>query len=73
MKTCASCVWLSCSGCIENFASVKLLDESENLKERAKESGLSMPDEPPVRGHKMRSGGGMGAGGGMGSGGGRNR
>jgi uncharacterized membrane protein YgcG len=44
----------------------------EQLKERAKESGVTLPDEPPGRGGGMGpGGGGMGPGGsGMGSGGG---
>jgi len=42
------------------------------MKERAKEKGITLPDEPPVGG--MGAGGGMGPGGGMmGPGGGRGR
>lgn len=46
------------------------------MKERAKERGVTLPDEPPMRGGMgpgagMGPGGGMGSGGGMGPGGGR--
>lgn len=41
----------------------------EKMKERAKERGVTLPDEPPVRGSGMGPGaGGMGTGGGMGPG-----
>lgn len=43
------------------------IEQHERMKERAKERGMTLPDEPPVRG------GGMGLGGRMGAGGGRNR
>lgn len=43
------------------------IEQHERMKERAKERGMTLPDEPPVRG------GGMGPGGRMGAGGGRNR
>jgi hypothetical protein len=41
------------------------------MKERAKERGVTLPDEPPVRGkgQGLGPGGGMGSGGGTGSGG----
>lgn len=42
-------------------------EHHKKMKERAKERGLSMPDEPPARGGKGKCGGG----GGMGTGGGR--
>lgn len=45
-------------------------EHHERMKVRAKERGLTLPDEPPMRGGGMRQGGGMGPGGGMGSGGG---
>ena len=47
-------------------------EHHEQLKERAKERGVTLPDEPPVRGGGMGpGGGGMGhGGGGMGPGGG---
>jgi hypothetical protein len=57
-------------------------EHHERMKERAKERGVTLPDEPPARGSRMGSGGsgmgsgsgGMGSGGGgMGSGGGRGR
>lgn len=48
-------------------------EHHEQMKVRAKERGVSIPDEPPVRGGGMGSGmgggGGMGPGGGMGGGG----
>lgn len=43
-------------------------EHHERMKERAKERGVTLPDEPPARGSRMGSGGG-----GMGSGGGRGR
>lgn len=53
-------------------------EHHENMKARAKERGVTLPDQPPVGGGGMGpggmgSGGGMGPGGGMGSGGGRAR
>jgi uncharacterized membrane protein len=49
-------------------------EHHERMKARAKERGVTLPDEPSDRGGGMGSGGGMGrGGGGMGSGGGRNR
>ena len=48
-------------------------EHHERMKERAKERGVTLSDEPSDRGGGMGSGGGMGRGGGMGSGGGRNR
>lgn len=36
------------------------------MQERAKEKGVTLPDNPPPRGGGMGSGGGMGPGGGMG-------
>ncbi len=43
----------------------------EQMKARAKERGMMLPDEPPAMGEGMSSGGGMGPGGhGMGPGGG---
>ena len=36
---------------------------------RARERGVTLPDEPPMRGGMGQGGGGMGPGGGMGSGG----
>jgi hypothetical protein len=50
-------------------------EHHELMKERAKEKGISLPDEPPARGGGMGTGGGMmgPGGGGMGPGGGRGR
>ena len=50
-------------------------EHHEQIQERAKERGVTLPDEPPGRGGGMGpGGGGMGpGGGGMGSGGGRAR
>lgn len=51
-------------------------EHHERMQERAREMGVTLPDEPPEHGMQrgMGSGGGMGNGGGMGSGGGgRNR
>lgn len=55
-------------------------EHHELMMERAKERGVSIPDEPPAMGGGMGPGsggmgpgGGMGSGGGMGPGGGRNR
>lgn len=46
----------------------------ENMKSRATERGVTLPDDPPARGSGMGAGGGMGpGGGGMGPGGGRAR
>jgi len=53
------------------------LQHHEQMKERAKAKGVTLPDEPPATGGHMapgggmRPGGGMGTGGGMGPGGGR--
>ncbi len=44
------------------------LEHHERMKERAKQRGVTLADEPPARGGGMGPGGG-----GMGSGGGRNR
>jgi hypothetical protein len=51
------------------------LEHHERMKERAKQRGVTLADEPPARGGGMGpGGGGMGpGGGGMGPGGGRNR
>lgn len=43
-------------------------EHHESMKERAKERGVALPDNPPARGSGMGSGGG-----GMGAGGGRAR
>jgi hypothetical protein len=49
-------------------------EHHERMKERAKERGMTLPDEPPPRGRGMGPGGGMGPGdGGMGPGGRRGR
>lgn len=53
-------------------------EHHERMKERAKQRGVTLPDEPPVGGGMMAPIGGMGGGmgqgvGGMQSGGGRNR
>ncbi len=49
-------------------------EHHERMQERAKERGVSLPDEPPARGSGMGPGSGrMGSGGGMGPGGGRGR
>ena len=45
-------------------------EHHEQMKERAKARGVTLPDEPPARGGM---GAGMGSGGGMGPGGGRGR
>ncbi len=50
------------------------MEHHERMKQRAKERGVTLPDEPPARGRGMGMGGsGMGPGGGMGTGGGRGR
>ncbi|MBU4261299.1 MAG: hypothetical protein KKC76_05395 [Proteobacteria bacterium] len=55
------------------------LEHHKMMQERAREQGVTLPDEPPTPGGGMGSGSGMGMGsggmgsGGMGSGGGRNR
>jgi len=52
------------------------LEHHKKMQERAKEKGVTLPDEPPATGMRMGpGGGGMGPGGGgmMGPGGGRNR
>lgn len=46
-------------------------EHHEEMVKRAKERGVTLPDEPPMRGGGMGPGGGMGSGGGMGPGGGR--
>ncbi len=48
------------------------LEQHKRMQERAKEKGITLPDEPPMRPGTMGpgSGGGMGTGGGMGPGGG---
>ncbi|HMY78686.1 MAG TPA: hypothetical protein PLT98_08060 [Thauera aminoaromatica] len=46
------------------------LEHHKQMVERARERGVTLPDEPPMRGG-MGAGAGMGAGGGMGPGGGR--
>lgn len=44
-------------------------EHHEQMKARAKEKGMTLPDEPPMRGGGMGpGGGGMGPGGGMGGG-----
>lgn len=49
-------------------------EHHKKMKERAKERGLSMPEEPPARGGKGKCGAGKcGGGGGMGTGGGGGR
>lgn len=45
-------------------------EHHERMKIRAKERGVTLPDEPPARGGMMGPGSGMGGGGGMGAGGG---
>jgi len=45
-------------------------EHHEQMKERAQTRGVTLPDEPPVRGGGMGPGGGMGQGGGRGPGGG---
>jgi hypothetical protein len=45
-------------------------EHHEQMKERAQARGVTLPDEPPVRGGGMGPGGGMGQGGGRGPGGG---
>jgi hypothetical protein len=45
-------------------------EHHERMKARAKERGMTLPDEPPARGGMMGPGGGMGSGGGMSPGGG---
>ncbi len=54
------------------------LEHHKKMQERAKEKGMTLPDEPPAKGMggggMMQGGGGMGpGGGGMGYGGGRDR
>lgn len=48
-------------------------EHHERMKERAKERGMALSDEPPTKGGGMGSGGGRGPGGGMGQGGGGGR
>ena len=48
-------------------------EHHEQMKERAKARGVTLPDKPPAGGGGMGPGGGKGAGGGMGSGSGRAR
>jgi hypothetical protein len=43
-------------------------EHHERMKVRAKERGVTIPDEPPARGGGMGPGSGMGPGGGMGPG-----
>lgn len=43
-------------------------EHHERMQQRAKERGLSLPDEPPAKGGHMGQGKGKGASGGMGSG-----
>lgn len=45
-------------------------EHHEQMKARAKERGVTLPDEPPARDGSMHRGGGMGPSGGMGPGGG---
>lgn len=45
-----------------------LKEHHEQMMERAKEKGLTLPDEPLQKGAGMGQGSGMGSGGGMGSG-----
>jgi len=40
-------------------------EHHERMRVRAKERGVTIPDEPPARGGAMSPGGGMGPGGGM--------
>ncbi|MFH2066476.1 MAG: hypothetical protein ABIK15_14845 [Pseudomonadota bacterium] len=47
------------------------LDHHAQMQERAKEKGLTLPDEPTRKGAGMGSGRGMGPGGGMGYGSGK--
>ncbi len=47
-------------------------EHHDRMQERAKERGVTLPNEPPARGGRMGPGGGMGPGSGMGPGG-RNR
>ncbi len=44
------------------------LEHHKKMQERAKEKGITLPDEPPARGGMMRPGSGMGPGGGVGPG-----
>ncbi len=44
-------------------------EHHEQMKERARERGVTLPDVPPASGGRMGSGGGMGPGAGMGMGG----
>lgn len=46
------------------------MEHHKKMQERAKEKGLTLPDEPPAMGGRMGPGGGMGSGGGMKPGGG---
>lgn len=48
-------------------------EHHEQMQARAKERGVTIPDEPPVRGGGMGPGSGMGPGGGMGGMGGKGR
>ena len=48
-------------------------EHHESMKERAKERGVTLSDDPPARGGGMGSGGRMGSSGGMRPGGGRDR
>jgi hypothetical protein len=46
-------------------------EHHERMQVRAKEQGVTLPDQPPAKGGGMGPGGGMAPGGGMGPGGGR--
>ena len=48
-------------------------EHHERMMVRAKERGVTLPDDPPARGSGMGPGGAMAPGGGMGPGGGRER
>ena len=48
-------------------------EHHERMMVRAKERGVTLPDDPPARGSGMGPGGGMAPGGGMGPGGGSER
>jgi hypothetical protein len=48
-------------------------EHHERMQERAKERGVTLPDEPPARGRGLGPGGGVGPGNGMGPGGGSRR
>jgi hypothetical protein len=46
-------------------------EHHEQMQKRAQERGVTLPEQPPVRGSGMRSGSGIGPGSGMGAGRGR--